>query len=168
MPFTPFHFGPGLLAKGLAARWFSWSAFAASTVVIDCESGYYMVRGEYPLHRQLHTFVGAALAGIATIGMLLGARWMLSRARVWLAAQPPTVRAEATTLGVITGAMTGALTHPLLDGLMHADIEPFAPWTADNPLRGLVGLEALHQGCLIAGLAGAVLIVVWRMRERKA
>ena len=34
MPFTPFHFGPGLLGKGLAPRSYSWSAFVAINVVI--------------------------------------------------------------------------------------------------------------------------------------
>src|SRR5262245_31711720 len=46
LPVTPFHFGPGLALKGAAAPVFSWSAFAAAQVVIDCETVYYMVRGE--------------------------------------------------------------------------------------------------------------------------
>jgi len=49
MPFTPYHFGPGLFVKGLAARWFSWIAFVAVQVVIDCETLYYLERPEYPI-----------------------------------------------------------------------------------------------------------------------
>jgi hypothetical protein len=164
LPFTPFHFGPGLLCKGLAPRWCSWTAFVASNVIIDCESLYYLVRREYPVHRELHTFVGATLVALVTIGLLLAIRRILSRR--WLDARGPTVRAELSTLGIAVGAMLGALSHPVLDGLMHRDIEPFAPWTAENPLRDVVELGALHLGCAVAGLVGAVLLVVSYVRER--
>ena len=65
MPFTPFHFGPALALKAVAPRAFSWTAFVASQVVIDCEPLYYMLRGDYPVHRVLHWFVGATGAGLA-------------------------------------------------------------------------------------------------------
>ena len=64
MPFTPFHFGPGLALKGVAAPVFSWSAFAAAQVLIDCETLYYLVRQEYPVHRFFHSFLGATAAGL--------------------------------------------------------------------------------------------------------
>jgi hypothetical protein len=51
---------------------------------------------------------------------------------------------------------------------MHRDIEPFQPWTAENPLRGLIGLEELHLGCLVAGLVGAALVAIWRARDARA
>jgi hypothetical protein len=158
VPFTPFHFGPGLLGKGLVARWYSWTAFVVSNVIIDCESLYYLARHEYPVHRQLHTFVGAALVGVATAGLLIAIR--RPRLGAWLDAHRPIVRAEGTTLGIVVGAMVGALSHPLLDGLMHPDIEPFQPWTADNPLRNLVAIDALHLGCVAAGIVGAILVAI--------
>ena len=136
-------------------------------MIIDCESLYYLERHEYPVHRQLHTFLGASLVGIATIFLLLGIRRQLPGVRSWLHTRTPVVCAEGTSLGIVVGAMVGALSHPVLDGLMHADIEPLQPWSADNPLRGLVGLEALHLGCVVAGILGAVLIAIWRVRERR-
>jgi hypothetical protein len=167
VPFTPFHFGPGLLGKGLAARWYSLTAFIASNVVIDCESFYYLMRGEYPVHRQLHTFVGAAMVGVATACLLLGVRRVIPRLRAWLLAQPATIRAEGSPLGIIVGAMIGALSHPVLDGIMHSDIRPFHPWTSANPLHGLVGLELLHIGCVIAGVVGAILVSMTISRDRR-
>lgn len=160
VPVTPFHFGPGLLGKGLAARWYSWTAFAASNVFIDCESLYYLWRGAWPVHRQLHTFLGAGLVGVATALLLIGIRALWPRLRTALAAKSPSVRAEATPLGIVVGGMLGALTHPLLDGIMHSDIQPFQPWTASNPLHGVIGVAALHEGCLAAGLVGAILLFV--------
>lgn len=165
MPITPFHFGPGLLGKGFAARWYSWTAFVAANVGIDFESLYYLSRDEWPVHRQLHTFLGAGVMGIVTALLLIGARALVPALHGRLQAASPAVRAEVSTVGIVVGAMVGALSHPVLDGLMHHDIEPLQPWSAHNPLRGLVELGVLHRGCMIAGLVGAgLLLVVWRRR----
>ncbi len=134
----------------------------AATVVIDCEAAYYLATESAVVHRQLHTFVGAALAGVATSLLLLGARRVLRRARAWFEARSIAMRSEGSSIGLVVGAMTGALTHPLFDGVMHRDIEPFQPWTAANPLQGAIGLGALHLGCLFAGIAGGVLLAVRR------
>jgi len=168
VPVTPFHFGPGLLGKGLAPRSYSWSAFVASNVIIDCESFYYLVHHEYPVHRQLHTFVGAAVVGVVTAALLVGVVRVVPKLRAWFERKSPIMRAEGTPLGICVGAMVGALSHPLLDGVMHADIEPFQPWTAENPLHGLIGLGALHLGCLLAGLVGLILLIVQSHRKAQA
>ena len=60
MPATPFHFGPGLLVKAAAPRQFSMAAYSLAQVVIDIESGYYMLREATPVHRQAHTSCSVA------------------------------------------------------------------------------------------------------------
>ena len=106
------------------------------------------------MHRTLHTFVGAAIAGVVTAGVLLAIRALVPRLR--------RSDGEAGVRGIVAGAMLGALTHPVLDGIMHGDIEPFLPWSTANPLHGLISLTALHLGCLVCGLAGACILVVRR------
>jgi hypothetical protein len=171
MPFTPFHFGPGLLLKGVAARWFSWSAFVAAQVVIDCESLYFLVTRQHPVHRALHTFVGATLAGCLAAGILFAIRRIGRRVpsdmidEGWL--RKPSLEAEVSPTGIWAGALAGALTHPLLDGIMHADMSPFLPLTAANPLLGALDLGTLHVGCLVAGGIGLVLFGVWLARETR-
>lgn len=173
MPFTPFHFGPGLLLKGLGCRWFSMTTFVATQVIIDCETLYYIKRHEWPLHRSLHTFVGATVAGCATAAVVLGLRSCLrrfSRGGYDLSGfDRPMFRSELSTVGILTGGLIGGLTHPLLDGLMHRDIRPFLPWTEVNPLQGAVELVTLHLGCLLAGLIGLLLVAhrwYWDRRSR--
>jgi hypothetical protein len=172
MPFTPFHFGPGLLVKGIAARWYSWTAFIAAQVVIDCETLYYLSRQEYPLHRRLHTFVGAAIAGLATAVALLGIKWLIDQAAPRLAdslnSHRPSIQAELSTTGLLVGGFVGGISHPLLDGMMHMDIKPFLPWTDKNPLLRVVEIEALHTGCEIAGLIGLLFVAVWFYVESRA
>ena len=64
MPVTTFHFGPGALLKALVPRWISLTAFVISQVVIDLESGYHLLRQEWPIHRHLHSLVLAGVAGL--------------------------------------------------------------------------------------------------------
>lgn len=162
MPFTPFHFGPGLLLKSLAPRHFSWVTFAAAQVVIDFETLYYLTRNEYPVHRMLHTFLGATLAGAATAGVVIGGHALLRRAAPQLTdrlgRQPRWLRSEASRLGIVAGGILGGVSHPLLDGLMHADIRPFLPWTPANPLLGLINANSLYNACIVAGVLGLILL----------
>ena len=79
MPVTPFHFGVGLLGKGVAPRAVSLCAFVASQVVIDCESAYFLfVARAEPVHRALHTFALATPVG-ALVGLAV---WAVARA-IW-------------------------------------------------------------------------------------
>lgn len=142
MPFTPFHFGPGLLAKELFPRRFSLTAFVTAQVLIDFEPLYHMVRHEYPVHRGLHTLVGATLAGAAAAGLVLCARRL---------------RPRSTTESILIGGLAGGASHPLLDALMHADVHPFAPFTGANPLLDATSLVALHAVCILAGTVGLAL-----------
>ena len=76
MPITPFHFGPGLLVKGLAPRAFSLTTFVAAQIVIDFESLYHLVRRDWPVHRTMHTLVGGTTVGIAVaVAILIVSRW---------------------------------------------------------------------------------------------
>jgi membrane-bound metal-dependent hydrolase YbcI (DUF457 family) len=171
LPFTPFHFGPGLFAKSLASRHFSWMAFVASQIVIDVEPLYYMVRRTYPAHRFFHTFVGATLAAVLTLVMLFAVRHILQsyavsgvgrESALW-----PSLRSELSNTGLMMGALVGGISHPLLDGIMHRDIRPFAPWTERNPLLAFVDLPTLHVGCLLLGTMGFTLMAVRLYRERQ-
>src|SRR6202049_2144394 len=91
MPATPFHLGPGVLIKAVAPRQFSMAAYSLAQIVIDVESGYYMLQSDYPLHRQARTFLLAGMIGLLC-GMIVsqvGAWWARPRDVV-----PETLAAE--------------------------------------------------------------------------
>jgi hypothetical protein len=162
MPVPPIHFGVGLLAKGLAPRWVSVTAFVVSTFVIDCEVLYYMfIRPGWPPHRWAHTFlVGGALGvsvGIAVhfiaprLVAACGARW-----------QVPNLN-EAALIPAVVGGALGGLTHPFLDGIMHDGIAPLRPFSTANPFKGLVGIPTLHVILVATAVLGlAALALRWR------
>ncbi len=167
MPFTPFHFGPGLALKSVTGRWFSFTVFCLAQVLIDLEPGWYMLAGADPLHRFFHTYLGATLAGIVamTAGKPL-CEWAL---RLWNARLSP---AQARWLGApnaipwtaaCSGGLIGAWSHVALDSLMHADLRPFAPFSPSNALLSLVDIDALYAACAAAGAAGLG-VFLWRRR----
>ena len=164
MPATPFHLGPGLLVKAVAPRQFSMAAYSFAQVVIDIESGYYLLRGEYPVHRQAHTFL---LGGL--VGLLCGL--IVSRVGGWWArprdAVPEALAAEFRMPVAVVSGIFGGIFHSVLDGIMHQDIRPFRPFTDANPLYDLVSVRALYLFCTITGLVGAALLLAWQRRPRR-
>ena len=148
MPLTPFHLGPGVLLKALAPQRVSLGAFVAANVLIDAEVIANAGLGRQRLHAELHTLGGALLAGVAA-GALV---WWLGRV----------ARRHVSLRAALVGGALGAVGQTVLDSVMHADIRPLWPLTEANPLLGIVGLDALHWGCAVAGVAG----LVWLGRSR--
>ena len=58
MPFTTFHLIAGTSVKSVAPKYFSFSAFALTNVLIDSEVLYYLFTTGIPLHKFFHTFFG--------------------------------------------------------------------------------------------------------------
>jgi membrane-bound metal-dependent hydrolase YbcI (DUF457 family) len=157
MPFTPFHFGPGAAIHAVAPRHISFLAFCAANVLIDVEPLYFMVTGQYPLHRFFHTYIGASLMAAATVALFLLMRWIASR--LWL----PNLFGwqQLKVLPVALGAFLGTYSHILLDSVMHRDITPLAPFSDANPLFRVVPLDVLHWSCVLLGLVAAC-VIAWR------
>lgn len=172
MPVTPFHFGAGLLAKGLLPRRVSFVGFCLTQVAIDCESGYFLFRGEWPAHRFFHTVLGASLLCLGTCLLLMPlvslvpsrlaktADVDLSR---WLALSAP-----LTWSVLLATALLGVLGHIIPDGIMHSDIQPFSPFTELNPMHELIPVGALHIALVIAGGIGWFLIAARRSKSTAA
>lgn len=148
MPITPFHFGPGAALHALAPRHIGFLPFCAANVLIDVESLYNLVKGNWPVHAFLHTWIGAALIAAATMLLFIGAQ----RLGFFKA---------LTRVGLVAGAALGAFTHIVFDGIMHADMAPFAPFADSNPLLALIAIDRLHQLCLAAAVF-AIAVLAWR------
>lgn len=161
MPFTPFHFGPGAALHAIAPQQISFLAFCAANVLIDVEPLYYMLTDQYPWHRFFHTYVGASLILVITVGLFGVIRWLANRVTVpnWFAWQ------ELTTRQVILGVATGAYSHIMLDSIMHEDIQPFSPFSTTNALLNIMDVDRLQEVCIVAGLAALVVVAVRSVRR---
>jgi hypothetical protein len=158
MPFTPFHFGPGLVLKASAPRRFWLSAFVLVQVVIDVEVLVALRHGERPLHREMHTYLGGTLAGV----VCGGAVYIAARAwRRWRGGVDAKLLPRGSLLHAIWGGVIGAVTHVWLDSLMHADMHPWRPFTDGNGMLGLIAVGPLHVLCAAAGFFG---LLFWWMQ----
>lgn len=154
MPFTPFHFGPGAALHALAPRHVSFLGFCGANVLVDVEPLYYMLTGQYPIHRLLHTYAGVSLVigGTVLVFLLLrriGRRFGLPNPFGW---QRLPVHA------VLLGAALGGFTHVALDSVMHSDIQPLAPFSTANALYLSLDTDDLHWWCVAAGVAGLLIL----------
>ena len=160
MPITPFHFGPGAALHAAAPGRISFLAFGAANVLIDIEPGFYLLTHQFPLHRFCHTLAGATLIMLATMALFA----LTIRMAHYL---PDLWHWKALTRSQIAwGAALGSYSHIVLDGVMHDDIRPLAPFTDANPLWHIVSLSHLHLACLLAGLLGLAVIGIRRMLPR--
>jgi membrane-bound metal-dependent hydrolase YbcI (DUF457 family) len=161
VPITPFHFGLGLAAKAALERRFSLVLFVALQVVTDIESLYNLTYHREPVHRHLHTFLGATVLALLISTLLHGTlRWWDARhGRIERRPYAP----------VLATALFATWSHVLLDGVMHTDTRPLWPLTDFNPLLAVVRVDTLHLACLALGFFGLVALAFqWSLRDRDA
>jgi hypothetical protein len=163
MPFTPFHMGPGLLVKALLQGSFSLMVFGWAQVIMDIQPLIVILSGAGHLHGFSHTYIGATLIGLAcAVTGKYAAEFGL---RLIGCPQFLPVRWPVA----IVSAFIGSYSHVLIDSLMHVDMEPFAPFSAVNPLLHMVSVETLHWFCVYSGIAGASLyfgVARWLLNRR--
>lgn len=169
MPFTPFHLGPGLASKAMLGSGFSLTLFGLAQVAMDIEPLIRLVRGDMMVHGWTHSYLGATLvAGVVLVlGRPLAQWWLryLSRAGEGFALPLPEGEKDSIPwTAACSGACIGCYSHVLLDSLMHGDMRPLLPWSADNPWLYDLSLETLHLFCLGSGLFGVG--VLW-LRYRR-
>lgn len=181
MPFTPFHMGPGMLIKAAAGRHFSVLSFGIAQVAMDIEPLLGMLLDWDRLHGPTHTYAGALMIGLAVSfiapplcrPLLRRFNAELAHYRLeWLSPgdgmdRRPAIDVAGVDVPVLTGAFAGTLSHVALDSIMHADLQPFAPWSQANAWLGLISIPALYQWCAAAGAAGLMswLVAGWRRRR---
>lgn len=162
MPITPFHFGLGAALHSASPRNVSFIAFCVVNVFVDIEPLYYMLTGQFPLHRFFHTYVGVTLVALGTVA-IYAAMVKLSSALTlpnWLSWKQLSFRS------VVIGAVLGGYSHILFDSIMHSDVQPLAPFTQNNPLWHVVSLHSLHWFCLGSGILGLTIVGIRRLTRR--
>lgn len=162
MPVLPFHLGPGVALKSVAPRYFSFTLFAFTQILIDLEALYFFAQNDSHMHRHLHTYLGATI--IAGISVVIGrpiCQWLIKKwnshlspkQKEWLYIEP-TISIKSGCMG----AALGAYSHILLDSIMHYDIKPLAPLIGKNGFYNIITLDQLDLVCGLSGILGIFLI----------
>jgi hypothetical protein len=149
-----------MAVKAAMPRHFSIIVFGLAQIALDLEVLWHMARHEYPFHTFWHTYRGATIVALVlTVVGKPASQWIKA---IWnrVAAQchdtDLTIPAPTSWTAVFTGASIGAYGHIILDSLFHPDIEPLQPWSAANPLRGVIDPQGLAVACVLLGVAGLV------------
>ena len=162
MPFTPLHMGPGLVVKACLQGAFSLTVFGWSQILIDLQPLYVLLTGNGDLHGLSHTYIGAT--GIALVAALTGKRLSEIGLRfIAMQAYNPISWPVA-----FASAFIGTYSHVLIDGIMHADMAPFAPLSEARFLFGVIGLEILHILCIASAVVGSITYFIVDRLRRKA
>ena len=167
MPFTTYHLIAGTPLKALGPKYFSFSTFALTNILIDCEVLYYLFTTGIPSHKLFHTFFGVTLIGIfvglfckpiCEFGLRLWNKTLRMQKFSWS-------RTEITIqkFAAWSGALIGAYSQLILDSIMHRDMSPFFPFSDYNGLQGIISVGSLHDLCTGLFVLGILIFVVRKL-----
>ncbi len=156
MPFTPYHLGPGILAKALLRGSFSLVIFGWTQILMDLQPLIVLLTGRGELHGFTHTYLGATL--IALFAALTG-KLIIDRAGAALAPQERKPVLMPWWIALLS-AFIGSLSHVALDSILYPYMQPLGPVSPANHLLGLVPECMLHDTLIYSGLIGTALYVV--------
>lgn len=159
MPFTPVHMGPGIAVKAVMQHKFSLMVFGWSQIVIDLQPLFVMITDRGELHGFSHTYVGATLIGLfcALSGKYLGELGL----RIIREPQHLPISWPVSFIS----AFIGTYSHVAIDSIMHADIQPFAPFSTKSVWHGIISIQALHAWCVVSAVIGGL---VYYVKNRNA
>ncbi len=161
MPFTPFHWGPGLLVSLLFFPLLDLPVFLVSVVVVDLEPLVLMLLGGSVLHGFFHSYLGATLAGLALVPLAYFLRGFLG----WLLRFFGLEQSTSLSKIVVT-ALAGTNFHVFLDAFLYSEMHPLFPLLG-NPFYGLFSSGQVYFACIVGFVAAIPLYVFHLVRARK-
>ncbi|MFW1800680.1 hydrolase [Acinetobacter nematophilus] len=154
MPITPLHLGLGASCKGIGNQHFSFLIFSGVQMLMDIEPLLGIILGWNTLHLYSHNLIGALLIGLFAIPI---GKAMSEFCLYHLVKQ---IHWQITWRVAAFSALTGSFSHTLLDGLMHADMYPFYPFSQTQFLLNLIPYSYIFYGCLFGFILGGVLFLL--------
>ena len=167
MPFTPYHILAGTSVKSVFPKYFSFSTFTLTNVLIDCEALYYYFTTGVLSHKFFHTIFGVSI--VAIICATLGKPVCEFGLRIWnKTLKMENIKWFKTEIKINNfsswiGAITGALSQLILDSIMHRDMTPLFPFSNQNIFLRIVSVENLHYICLVLFLIGVFIYLLKKL-----
>ena len=153
MPFTPFHWGPGLLFGLLLLGYMDLPTLFVSSVIVDVEPLLVLTLNlQYPLHGYLHTFLAGTILAFVLALAMIKIRGRLQPLMSFLKLPQKT-----SFKRIVLASLFGIYLHILLDSPLYPDIRPFYPLEL-NPLLGhsmFIGFD-IYMLCVLAFIGAAI------------
>ena len=169
MPYTPFHFGPGLLFGLLLLSYIDFPTFMLANVIVDIEPIlvlYFDFR--YPLHGFFHSFLGGTIVAFLLSVVMIRMRPVFSPLISFFRLEQ-----EPTRKSIYLASLLGIYVHIFLDSFLYYDIRPFYPFTLNPMLNPRLSTSLLIYGfCVLSFIGGIItyllkIILMWRTSKNK-
>jgi O-methyltransferase involved in polyketide biosynthesis len=161
MPFTPFHWGPGLLVGLLCFPLLDLPVFLVAVVVVDLEPLALLLLAEPVLHAFFHSYLGATLAGLAVVPLAYLLREFLG----WLLRLFGLEQSTSLPKIVVT-AVAGTNFHVFLDAFLYAEMHPLFPLLG-NPFFGVFSSGQVYFACIVSFVIAVPVYVFHLIRGMK-
>ena len=171
MPFTSFHLIAGTSVKSISPKYFSFSTFALTNILIDSEVLYYLFTTGIPSHKLFHTLFGVTLIGIfvgtfckpiCEFGLRVWNKTFRMEKFSWFRTE-----VKISKFAAWSGALIGAYSQLILDSIMHRDMSPFFPFSDYNGLQRIISVGTLHDLCTGLFVLGILIYVLRKLVIRK-
>lgn len=155
MPFTPYHFGPGLLLGVVLFPFLDFSTVMVACVILDIEPlAVIIFHLPFAAHGFFHTYLAATIVSV----LLSIAIWPL-RGYLNKIVSIFGLHQESSFRHIFPASIIGTYFHVFLDSLLYPEMNPFYPLIA-NPFVGIFQLGFVYSSCVFLGLLGCGVYVV--------
>ncbi len=165
MPFTPYHFGPGLLIGVLLFPFIDLTTVLIASVILDLEPlAVILFDLSMPLHAFFYTYLGATIAAVCLSIVIYPFRKYLNEIVSLFGLEQ-----ESSFRHIISASLIGTYSHVLLDSFLYAEMNPLFP-ALGNPFVGALTGGFVYNLCLVLGIIGIfvyVLRVLLNLRVRR-
>ncbi len=157
MPFTPFHFGPGLAFGLLFRKYFHTPTFILANLIVDIEPFIILVLSlDLPLHWFFHSLVGAL-----TLGLILSFFMFMTRnifRPLFMSLKIEFIKNDEFKSYLLAGIL-GVLFHIFLDYPIYSDIKPFFPIDF-NPFYNPSITHEIYLFCILTFIIGLIEYII--------
>ncbi len=155
MPFTPYHFGPGLFLGVVLLPFVDLSTIIIASVILDLEPLVaLMLNLPIPLHGFFHTYLGATIVAFILTFVIWPFRGYFNKIVSVFG-----LHQESSLRHIFLASIIGTCSHILLDSFLYAEMNPFYP-ILGNPFLGIVQGVFVYNICIILGLLGFAIYII--------
>ena len=155
MPFTPYHFGPGLLLGVVLFPFLDFSTVMVACVILDIEPLAVIIFNlPFAAHGFFHSYLGATIVACTLSAVIYPFRKYLNKLVSIFG-----LHQESSFRHIFPASIISTYSHVFLDSLLYPEMNPFYPLIG-NPFVGFFQFAFVYNACVFLGLLGFGVYVV--------
>lgn len=149
MPYTPFHFGPGLFLGVVLFPYIDFSTVMVASVILDIEPVTILIlQLPFQFHGFFHTYLGATIVACILSAAIYPFRRYLNKIVSLFG-----LHQDSSFRHIFPASIIGTYSHVMLDSFLYGEMNPFYP-IIGNPFLGILPITVVYGCCIFLGLLG--------------